>query len=95
MGFCSSEKTEMKVMIVGISGAGKTSITKTISGEIMGASGYKKPIPTYGFDIKSILFEDTSFQIWDIGGSPDQKPFWSTYVDDQIDALIYVIDGSS
>jgi ADP-ribosylation factor protein 1 len=71
MGVCSAEKKDAKIMFVGISGGGKTSVIKAISGEIMDTPSYKNPIPTYGFDVKNIKFEDTTFNIWDIGGSDD------------------------
>lgn len=48
----------MRVVLIGLSGSGKTSLIKAISGEIMGEEGYQNPIPTYGFDIKNIQFED-------------------------------------
>jgi len=68
---CGSQK-EVRIVMIGISGCGKTSLIKAISGEIMGEPGYQNPIPTYGFDIKNILFEDQILNIWDIGGSQEQ-----------------------
>lgn len=80
--------------MIGVTGSGKTSLIKAISGEIMGEEGYQNPIPTYGFDIKNIQFEDQLLNVWDIGGSQEQTLYWSTYLDN-VDAIIYVIDGSS
>jgi ADP-ribosylation factor-like protein 2 len=68
---CCGAKKELRVVMLGVQGCGKTSIIKAISGEIMGEPGYQKSIPTYGFDIKNILFEDQVLNIWDIGGSEE------------------------
>jgi small GTP-binding protein len=32
MGFCSSEENDIKIMLIGLSGSGKTSIIKAVSG---------------------------------------------------------------
>jgi GTPase SAR1 family protein len=69
MGVCGAEIKEIKIMLVGVSGVGKTSIIKAIHGEVMGSPSYTEPIPTFGFDIKNIKFEDITFNIWDVGGS--------------------------
>lgn len=71
MGFCSSEENDIKIMLIGLSGSGKTSLIKAVSGQVMDTAGFKQPIPTYGFDIKNIKFEDKTFNIWDIGGSEE------------------------
>jgi ADP-ribosylation factor-like protein 2 len=68
---CCGTKKELRIVMLGVQGCGKTSIIKAISGEIMGDPDYQNSIPTYGFDIKNILFEDQVLNIWDIGGSEE------------------------
>lgn len=54
---CCGTQKELRIVMIGVTGSGKTSLLKAISGEMMGEKGYQKPIPTHGFDIKNITFE--------------------------------------
>ena len=71
MATCCSDQKEIRVVFLGITGSGKTSLIQAICGEIM--DDKKDQLPTQGFDINNILFEDQTLNIWDIGGSDEQQ----------------------
>ena len=85
----SGKKKTLKLMFVGLDKAGKTSILKAIEGEPI-----TKIPPTYGFNIRNYEMKNCYLNIWDIGGGPDQRDYWSTYVD-SADGLVYVIDSTN
>lgn len=81
------EKT-VNIVMAGIENSGKTSILNAIKG--IPISDVSK---TNGFDISNIKMKKKYLNIYDLGGSKDQRHFWNCYID-SCDALIYVIDGS-
>ena len=86
----SDFKSLAKVSIVGHPAVGKTSMLKLLSENII----VKRYIPTQGFDLKTVKFNDMIFKIWDFGG---QKSYL-TYLDDYLigsDIVIVVTDSSA
>jgi small GTP-binding protein len=86
----SDFKNLAKVSIVGHPAVGKTSMLKLLSENII----VKRYIPTQGFDLKTVKFNDMIFKIWDFGG---QKSYL-TYLDDYLigsDIVIVVTDSSA
>ena len=52
-------------------------------------------MPTTGFNVRSVNVDpDWSLEVWDVGGAVSMRPFWSRYVDETIDGLIWVVDGA-
>jgi len=79
-----------KVSIVGHPAVGKTSMLKLLADSTI----VKRYIPTQGFDLKTVKFNDMIFKIWDFGG---QKSYL-TYLDDYLigsDIVIVVTDSSA
>lgn len=67
-------KIEMRVVTLGLDGAGKTSILfKLKQNEFMAV------IPTIGFNVESVEYKNVRFNIWDIGGQPKLRPLWKHY----------------
>lgn len=78
----------MKILLLGLDNAGKTTILKTISGENL-----KQISPTKGFNVKLIEKEGLKFTFWDLGGQETIRHVWEKYFEGN-DALVYVIDSS-
>jgi len=82
-----SEK-EVRILLLGLDNAGKTSILKKLSDEEI-----SHIMPTQGFNIKSISQDGFKLNVWDIGGQQSIRTYWKDYFDNT-DALIYVIDSA-
>ena len=79
---------ETRIVVLGLDNSGKTSIvTKLGGGDI---SEIK---PTQGFNVKSLVQDKLTLNLWDIGGQKTIRPYWRNYFD-HTDALVYVIDSS-
>lgn len=85
--FFSTKKETVKIMVLGLDNAGKTSILKKISGENEGTV-----FPTNGFNIKNYEIDDTILHVWDIGGQKVLRNYWPTYVD-EAEGIVFVIDS--
>ena len=85
----SNKKKEIKILLLGLDNAGKTTMLKSLLGETV-----KNLPPTKGFNFQKINYKNTDFQIWDLGGQKSIRKFWDNYYEQQNDALIYVIDSS-
>ena len=79
----SSRKSEkqIRLLLLGLDNAGKTSILKTLSAETI-----TSVMPTQGFNVKTIeqkLDDKTKVKlnVWDIGGQKSIRPYWSNYFD--------------
>ncbi|MFX1280988.1 MAG: ADP-ribosylation factor-like protein [Promethearchaeota archaeon] len=87
-------KKEQKVIVVGLSNAGKTTILKKFGGEI-GIKDLARLKPTKGAERQEIVTSDLILIIWDFGGQEEyrqmylQKPHKYFL---KIDLVIYVID---
>merc|ERR1711959_259133 len=81
-------ETEVRILMLGLDNAGKTSILKRLSDEDI-----NHIMPTQGFNIKSLLHEGFKLNVWDIGGQKTIRPYWKNYFENT-DALIYVVDSS-
>jgi len=85
---------EMKIIIVGLDGAGKTTILYRLKlGEVATAKVPTTPIPTIGFNIETVKYKNILFNVWDIGGQEKTRCLWKHYYDDA-DGIIFVLDSS-
>ncbi|CAN6597235.1 GTP-binding protein Cin4p [Trichomonascus vanleenenianus] len=81
---------EMRILMLGLDNAGKTTIVKSILGEDI-----HKVSPTLGFSIQTVNYQDTyKLNIWDVGGQATLRPFWRNYFE-KTDFLIWVIDATA
>lgn len=78
---------ELRILILGLDNAGKTTIVKKIINEDV-----LKVSPTMGFQISTVLYKEYNLNIWDIGGQTSLRAFWGNYFD-KTDAIMWVIDG--
>eukprot|EP00041_Stephanoeca_diplocostata_P019239 m.412078 g.412078 ORF g.412078 m.412078 type:complete len:182 (+) comp21249_c0_seq4:318-863(+) len=82
-----SEK-EMRILILGLDGAGKTTILYRLQvGEVV------TTIPTIGFNVETVTYKNIKFQVWDLGGQTSIRPYWRCYYSNT-DAIIYVVDSA-
>jgi len=84
----SSSDRELRILLLGLDNAGKTTILKTLASEDISTI-----TPTQGFNIKSVQSEGFKLNVWDIGGQRKIRPYWRNYFDNT-DVLIYVIDSA-
>ncbi|KAK6931044.1 Phosphatidylinositol 3-/4-kinase, catalytic domain [Dillenia turbinata] len=79
-------KREMRILMVGLDAAGKTTILYKLKlGEIV------TTIPTIGFNVETVEYKNISFTVWDVGGqdkvSMSSKDFdiwsWCEFIADQ------------
>jgi ADP-ribosylation factor-like protein 2 len=94
MGFMSivkktkEKEKEMRLLVLGLDNAGKTTIIKKFNGEDI-----DKISPTLGFNIKSLEYESFKLNVWDIGGQKTIRSYWRNYFE-QTDGVIWVLDSS-
>ncbi|KAG8357549.1 hypothetical protein FVEN_g4788 [Fusarium venenatum] len=79
---------EMRILMLGLDNAGKTTIVKQVMGEDVNTVS-----PTLGFIIKTIDYEGYKLNIWDVGGQKTLRSYWRNYFE-KTDALIWVVDAT-
>ncbi|XP_076639003.1 E3 ubiquitin-protein ligase TRIM23 [Colletes latitarsis] len=82
-------KIDMRVVILGLDGAGKTSILSAMRGITLSGP----PIPTIGFNVESLEYKNLAFTLWDVGGQQKFRPLWKHYYQNT-QAVIFVVDAS-
>lgn len=81
-------KQQMRILMVGLDGAGKTTILYTLKlGEVV------KTIPTVGFNVETVEYKNISFTVWDVGGQQQLRALWRHYYKDS-HGVIFVVDSN-
>ncbi|XP_076623954.1 uncharacterized protein LOC143343200 [Colletes latitarsis] len=85
---------EKRVLLLGLEGAGKTSIIN----QICVANGDEKsytvpPKSTQGSSVYRIKHGSYSYNVWDIGGADASRKYWTAFLQDT-DLLLFVVDAS-
>jgi len=83
-----AKEKEMRLLMVGLDNAGKTTIVKRINGEDISTIS-----PTLGFSIKTMQYKAYRLNIWDVGGQKTLRSYWRNYYE-QTDGLVWVVDSS-
>lgn len=79
---------EMKILMVGLDAAGKTTILYKLKlGEII------TTIPTIGFNVETVQYKNIGFTVWDIGGQDTIRPLWRYYYQNA-QGIIFVVDSN-
>merc|ERR1719242_2158353 len=84
----SSPDRELRILLLGLDNAGKTTLLKTLASEDV-----SQITPTQGFNIKSVQSDGFKLNVWDIGGQRKIRPYWRNYFENT-EILIYVIDSA-
>lgn len=84
----SSPGREMRILLLGLDNAGKTTLLKKLASEDV-----THITPTQGFNIKSVQSAGFKLNVWDIGGQRKIRPYWRNYFENT-DLMIYVIDSA-
>lgn len=71
------------LLILGLDNAGKTTLLQNLTQEKVQSNE-----PTKGVNIKSIIQDGFSINLWDIGGQKTLRQYWSSYYDES-DAIVY------
>ncbi|KAF9884673.1 hypothetical protein FE257_001366 [Aspergillus nanangensis] len=79
---------EMRILMLGLDNAGKTTIVKQIMNEDVTTVS-----PTLGFIIKTIDFQGYRLNIWDVGGQKTLRSYWKNYFE-KTDTLVWVVDAT-
>lgn len=81
-------KKEIPILMVGLDGAGKTTILYKLKlGEVV------QSIPTIGFNVETVKHKNISLTVWDAGSQDKIRILWRHYCPDR-QALIFVVDST-
>ncbi|CAD8101205.1 unnamed protein product [Paramecium sonneborni] len=81
-------KKEMRILMVGLDAAGKTTILYKLKlGEVVNS------VPTIGFNVEKVEYKNINFTVWDIGGQDKLRLLWRHYFTGS-KGIIFVIDSS-
>ncbi|XP_072769823.1 ADP-ribosylation factor 5-like isoform X2 [Nerophis lumbriciformis] len=83
-----SGKNQIRILMVGLDAAGKTTILYKLKlGEIV------TTIPTIGFNVETVEYQNISFTVCDVGGQDKIGPLWRHYFQNT-QGLIFVVDSN-
>merc|ERR1719390_328238 len=83
-----NSKKEMRILMVGLDAAGKTTILYKLKlGEVI------TTIPTVGFNVEEVQYKNINFTVWDIGGQDKIRKLWRYYYQNT-QGLIFVVDSN-
>jgi small GTP-binding protein len=83
---CAGLKKEMHVLMIGLDGAGKTSIFHWIQ-----TSEAVATIPTIGYNIETVPYKNTKLVLRDAGGKEKVREIWDMYYKES-QGVIFVFD---
>ncbi len=78
----------MRLLMLGLDNAGKTTILKKFNGEDINTIS-----PTLGFNIKTLEYKQYLLNVWDVGGQTTIRSYWRNYFE-KTDGLVWVVDSS-
>lgn len=82
------KEKEMRILMLGLDNAGKTTILKKFNGEPIDTIS-----PTLGFNIKTLEHRGFKLNMWDVGGQKSLRSYWRNYFE-CTDGLIWVVDSA-
>lgn len=90
-----SELPGRTILLLGLDGAGKTTLIEQLKYEYNGVQPLpaSKMQPTVGLNIAKVRTASAEFLLWDMGGKSDLRSLWKNYLEDA-DGLIWVVDAA-
>ncbi|VVC92306.1 unnamed protein product [Leptidea sinapis] len=82
------KEKEMRILMLGLDNAGKTTILKRFNGEPIDTIS-----PTLGFNIKTLEHKGFKLNIWDVGGQKSLRSYWKNYFE-STDGVVWVVDSA-
>lgn len=82
------KEKEMRLLLLGLDNAGKTTILKKFNGEDIHSVS-----PTLGFNIKTFDHNGYKLNVWDVGGQKSLRSYWKNYFE-CTDGVIWVVDSA-
>lgn len=82
------KEKELRLLILGLDNAGKTTIVKKFNGEDITTIS-----PTLGFNINTLEYRGYLLNVWDVGGQQTIRSYWRNYFE-KTDGLIWVVDSA-
>ncbi|XP_029357302.1 ADP-ribosylation factor 4-like [Echeneis naucrates] len=83
-----TSKTPVRILMVGLDAAGKTTLLYRLKlAEVV------TTIPTIGFNVETVEYNNISFTVWDVGGQTIIRPLWRHYYTNT-QGLIFVVDSN-
>ncbi|EDV91400.1 ADP-ribosylation factor-like protein 2 [Drosophila grimshawi] len=82
------KEKEMRILLLGLDNAGKTTILKRFNGEPIDTIS-----PTLGFNIKTLEHNGYTLNMWDVGGQKSLRSYWRNYFE-CTDGLVWVVDSA-
>ncbi|KAL4617493.1 ADP-ribosylation factor-like protein 15 [Arapaima gigas] len=82
-------RPEYDVVCIGLTGAGKTSLLSRLCSE-----GTDNIVPTTGFSIKAVPFQNAILNVKELGGADTIKKYWSRYYQGS-QGVIFVKGGAT
>ncbi|CAG9127922.1 ADP-ribosylation factor-like protein 2 [Plutella xylostella] len=82
------KEKEMRILMLGLDNAGKTTILKRFNGEPIDTIS-----PTLGFNIKTLEHKGYKLNIWDVGGQKSLRSYWKNYFE-STDGVAWVVDSA-
>lgn len=80
---------EVRILVLGLDAAGKT----TILYRIHSPEAVVHTVPTIGFNVETVSYKNIKFQVWDLGGQTNIRPYWRCYFPNT-NAIIFVVDSA-
>lgn len=82
------ERSQLRILVLGLDNAGKTTILHRI---------LHRPVsriaPTFGYQIHDAVYNGLNLQILDVGGQALFREYWTNYYE-KTDGIVFVFDSS-
>jgi signal recognition particle receptor subunit beta len=84
---------QVRALCLGLDGAGKSSLARRAFDAT--ATLDESMQPTNGFNVRTVTVPPHfQCELWEIGGAPTMRPFWSRYAKPGLRGLVWVVDGA-
>ena len=82
-----------RVVLVGLDGAGKTTIMRQLTEQHTEPGKTSNTLPTIGFTVREVVLRGVATTLFDVGGQTKMRELWPQYCHGA-DAIIVVVDSN-